>query len=1348
MDASPDPHAETLTVFDESDAPTAPRTTTEVAESLDCTRRTAYNRLERLADRGEIETKKVGARGRVWWRSPEMLADSSAPTADAESGTTTADADPAGTTAERNHETDGPTATDDTAIDEEAHLETEQHFRSLVKAVDEYAIFMLDPDGYVTSWNEGARRIKGYDRDEIVGEHFSAFYLDEDVTAGIPDQNLAHATAEGSVETEGWRVRADGSQFWANVTITALRDDGQLRGFAKVTRDMTDGKYVEAERRLLHSATRSIAEAETFEDGLHATLREVCEATDWDYGEAWVPAGDVLERASADYVARDELEPFSDVSRNYTFDYAEGLPGRVWKSGESEWISDVTESSVEEFNRTYEANEFGLKAGLGVPIKTDGEVAAVLVFTMVKSRSPDERLVEIVSSVAAELGGLFARQQTETALERETELVEHILETSPVGISVFASDGSVVRANERTADLLGLPSQDLDDYVAGQVEMKDEDGQPLPPDVKPGLEALETGDPVTNREVQIESSDGGTRWVSVNATPLEDEGGDPERVLVTASDVTQLKEQARRLERQRDDLRQELDDVFERIDDAFFALDENLRFTHVNERAESLLDATAGELLGRRIWDEFEPGPLAEEAFEEALETRESISFEEYYEPLNTWFENHVYASDTGLSVYFRNVTERKARERELERYERILGTIDDGVYVVDGDGEFVLVNDAYADMLGYDHDELLGSHVSLVADEETIADARNLERELLTGFENRATATAELRTVDGDLVPVEATFSLLHTEDESYRVAVARDVTERQQFEETLKALHDSTRDLLGAESGTEVSEIVVAAAVDVLDLPGVAVYRRDDDVLSPDATSVDAGFMHVEVPDFPLDEGSITGSVFAGGDPRHYDDILDEPHVQVGPEDTEMRAGSFVPMGDHGILVAGSRDVGRFDHRTRQLVELLGANAEAAYDRVGREEELRRNRKRLTALNNLNAVVRDINEALVRQSTREEVEQVVCERLADSDSYEFAWYGEVDPDTQTVELGAEAGVEGYLDETTISVDPDDPEAMGPAGRAVRTQEMQVTRDALTDPDFEPWREQVDEYGFRSSAAIPVVHEDTLYGVLGVYAGRPGAFEDEERDVIGQLGDVVGHAIASIERKRALMSDEVIELEFRIRDTFEAEQLSETDGTISFDRSIPVGDGEFIVYGTATEDAVAALTELVDHNPNWESVEVVSEEFGTATFELHLSEPPLLSTAASNGGYVEAASITDGDYRVTLHFPPTVEIRDVVERVQGAYPSVEVVKRRQVSRTSESLQRLDEVLVEEMTDHQRTALEAAYFAGFFEWPRVRSGQEVADSLDVSDATFHQHLRLAENKLLGTLFEEPATSLR
>ncbi|MGH9572230.1 MAG: PAS domain S-box protein [Candidatus Acidiferrales bacterium] len=141
----------------------------------------------------------------------------------------------------------------------------EERFRLFVGAVQEYALFMLDTDGHIATWNTGAERIKGYKASEIIGKHFSVFYSEEDVRSGKPEWELKEAAKEGRIEDDGWRVRKDGSEFWANVVITAIRDtEGNLIGFGKVTRDLTERmlaqKSLEESQQRLYQSEKSLRE--------------------------------------------------------------------------------------------------------------------------------------------------------------------------------------------------------------------------------------------------------------------------------------------------------------------------------------------------------------------------------------------------------------------------------------------------------------------------------------------------------------------------------------------------------------------------------------------------------------------------------------------------------------------------------------------------------------------------------------------------------------------------------------------------------------------------------------------------------------------------------------------------------------------------------------------------------------------------------------------------------------------------------------------------------------------------------------------------------------------------------
>src|SRR5437588_8807780 len=186
---------------------------------------------------------------------------------------------------------------------EEALRQSEERFRLLVSEVTDYAILMLDPEGRIASWNAGAERIKGYKADEIIGQHFSRFYPTEDVEAGKPAYELKVARERGRCEEESWRIRKDGSRFWANVVTTALRDGtGRLRGFAKVTRDITEHKR--GQELIMHAKERA-ERTSKFKDQFLSTMSH----------ELRTPLNAVL--GFSDLLADERYGPLNDRQRRY-----------------------------------------------------------------------------------------------------------------------------------------------------------------------------------------------------------------------------------------------------------------------------------------------------------------------------------------------------------------------------------------------------------------------------------------------------------------------------------------------------------------------------------------------------------------------------------------------------------------------------------------------------------------------------------------------------------------------------------------------------------------------------------------------------------------------------------------------------------------------------------------------------------------------------------------------------------------------------------------------------------------------------------------------------------------------
>jgi PAS domain S-box-containing protein len=193
-----------------------------------------------------------------------------------------------------------------------------QFFRLLVQSVKDYAIIMLDPAGHVISWNQGAERIKGYRAEEILGRSFTAFYPEDKKASGFPQRELEAALRDGRFEDEGWRVRKDGSRIWANVVITALRnDDGQLVGFAKVTRDLSERRKAEEQRQQLAAEQAARKEATRRSDELQRLNAELT-AREGELATALSEARearDAAERSrSAVEEAYKELDQFAYVA--------------------------------------------------------------------------------------------------------------------------------------------------------------------------------------------------------------------------------------------------------------------------------------------------------------------------------------------------------------------------------------------------------------------------------------------------------------------------------------------------------------------------------------------------------------------------------------------------------------------------------------------------------------------------------------------------------------------------------------------------------------------------------------------------------------------------------------------------------------------------------------------------------------------------------------------------------------------------------------------------------------------------------------------------------------------------
>ena len=1514
---------ETLAVFDRSGEP---RTTTEVADRLDLGRRSTYERLERLVEDGWLETKKVGASARVWWRpgssppdetlqgtlgrtaaaeslvddvldgadvgvfvldddfevawvneaaehyfgldrehvvgryKPELVEDHIAPAvedsaefadrvlATYEDNTYTERFEcrvlPGEGRAERwlEHRSE-PIATGSFAggrvelyydvtrrkRSELARREEQAQFESLVEAVEEYAIFTLDPEGHVRTWNPGVKRIKGYDAEDVLGEHFSTFYTQEAREAGVPEGNLAAAAEEGSVQDEGWRVREDGSRFWAHVTITAIREDGELQGFAKVTRDMTDRR--EREQRIreekafvesLLDNQRDVVYAFDVEGELlrwNDRLQEVTGYSDDELSEMCIEdfvADHARERLSGsveqvvEYGERETIElplvtadgteipyefsgsPLTDedgtivgltgIGRDVTDRKARERQLRRQRDEIEAELDEMFERVDEAFYALDENWEFTYVSDRAAALLERSE--AELVGRNVWEALPEsagstiqeqfERAAETgesqsfevfysplstwfeVNAYPSESGlSVYFRDITERKeRERDLERYETLSETASDVIVSIDTDSVIREVNPAVREVFGYEPQDLigeslttlmpdrmtDDHVSSVQRHLRENGRHIDWDYVelPGVHA-----------------DGTEVPLSISFSEYDHAG---ERYFTgIIRDISERKERERELE--------SYQTLLQESKDVNVIVDADGTFRYLTPSVRNVFGYDPEDLVGEVGFEYIHPDDR-ERAYEEFARMIDTPGYEPEIEfrfkhADGSWIVLEALARNLredpdigGIVIYTRDVTERKQRERELQESRRRMATIVENfpngvVALVDQDLRYVTVGGTPPKGTSLTIDEIEGAQVH----EALSDDVANL---LLPRY--RAALDGDPSTFEEEFGDYVYLFHVLPVRDEDGEVSAAigmsQNVTEQREYERTLErqirqqsvvtalgrhALEDLDVDMLMNQATEMVAETLDNEYAKVLEL-----HPEAEELLLRHGVGWHDGIVG-EATVSAVEDDSQAAYTLVTDEPVVVDDLSTETRFS-GPDlltDHDVRSGISTVIGPPddpwGILGTHDTETREFSEEDVNFVQSVANILASAIKRHEDERELRRRGEQLAALDELNQVVRDITGAVVDQSSREEIETTVCERLAASDSYEFAWIGDVDVDSRTVQVRTEAGVDGYLDDVTITVDPDDERSGGPTGMAFRTGEIQTVQDVTSDPQYEPWRDRADEYGFRSSAAIPVVHEGTVYGVLNVYADRPNAFEGQEHEVIGQLGEVVGHAIAAAERKRALTSDEVVELEFRIADlvgTLGGDVR--TAGRIEIEHAVPAGDGEYIVYGRACNDGAETLSRLADNVAFWDDP-TFRDGDEESHFELRLSEPPVLSTIASVGGYVESAVIEDGDLRMTIHLAPSGDVRQIVDTVEESYPGAELLKQRQVTRRNEDPDPVQGVLATELTDRQRAALEAAYHAGFFEWPRGTTGEEVAESLDVAPPTFHQHLRKAEQKVFRSL---------
>jgi PAS domain S-box-containing protein len=319
-------------------------------------------------------------------------------------------------------------------------------------------IITMDHEGRVVEFNPAAERTFGYRRKEIIGQELCEFII----PAGLRElhrEGLANylATGEGPVlgkRLELSALRADGSMFPVEVAITRNSDDDPAV-FTAYLRDMSEAKRDERHRNVRQAVTQALSEATTVKDGSNRVLGAICTGLDWDVGFLWLVAGSGAELTCVESWHKPEVlaTEFEHASRGRNFAKGDGLPGRIWSTGQSEWLLDVL--THPKFPRAASAANYDLHSAFGCPIIVGDRMLGVIEFFTKRISEPDADLLEMMGTIAGSVGQFLERQEAEDELRRSEQELSDFFENATVGLHWVGSDGNILRANQTELTLLG-----------------------------------------------------------------------------------------------------------------------------------------------------------------------------------------------------------------------------------------------------------------------------------------------------------------------------------------------------------------------------------------------------------------------------------------------------------------------------------------------------------------------------------------------------------------------------------------------------------------------------------------------------------------------------------------------------------------------------------------------------------------------------------------------------------------------------------------------------------------------------------------------------------------------------
>jgi len=820
---------------------------------------------------------------------------------------------------------------------------------------------------------------------------------------------------------------------------------------------------------------------------------------------------------------------------------------------------------------------------------------------------------------------------------------------------------------------------------------------------------------------------------------------------------------AQRSNTQRERARQ-FDAIFNDSRTATWVLDPDGTLARVNETAREMVDADLEPIVGEPFWTlpwwtkpdstNADVQQIVEKAldgeFGNAVVTQPPHVEDPRVIDLSVRPVENERGAIVSIVVEGVDITERVDLERDLRQSEELhrvtLNNMTDTVLITDGAGEYTYVCPNVHFIFGYTAEEIHGQGTIDELLGTDLFDREELtERGVLKNIETTATDKAgrehtllvnvrEVSIQDGTLL-----FS-------------CRDITKRKQREEALATLQETARDFLYAETHQEIAQHIVDDTPGVLDLDASAVYLFDADTndLRPAARSATMREVNGPLPTVHVDGETLPSYSFVEDEALFFDDVHEADRLENRA--TDLRSATYIPLGNHGVFVAGSDRVGVFDDVTRELADLLAATAEAALDRVARESQLREQdrtlqeqNEQLTALNRINETIREIDQALVQAETREQIDQTVCELLTGEDRFRFAWIGTIDRTTDTVDPRAWAGSEqGYLDSQTFAIDASRRE---PAAQTAATGDVTMVTNVAAELREEPWRKDALARDYLSVLSIPLVYNDLTHGVVTVYAPTQDSFDDTTTAVLAELGETIASALSAIERKNALLTTSMTRVEFVIDDpAFILSRLARDAAcTLSYQGGVQQSTEGSDVFVTVDDGAVTDVVNAASQLVGIDEVLQISADGEGGVLRLRLTQPFLALELADHGAVFREATADPTSTTLVIDIPDSIDVRTITQLVRETFSTVELRSKQTLDQSVE--RDLYSKFLGKLTERQLEVIQTAYYSGFFESPRESTGEDVAETLGISPPAFYTHSRTVQRKLFETLFEEHNVSI-